>query len=143
MSKRLALRRLFALAAIVAGVAIASPASAADKLTVILDWLVNPDHAALIVAQEKGYFADADLDVDLIAPADPNDPPKLVAAGKADLAVDYQPQLQMQVNEGLPLVRIATLVSTPLNCLMVLADGPIKSHRRFEGQKGRLLGVGF
>jgi len=116
----------------------ASPARAADKLTVMLDWLVNPDHAALIVAQEKGYFADAGLEVELIAPADPNDPPKMVAAGKADLAVDYQPQLQLQVNEGLPLVRIATLVATPLNCLMVLADGPIKSIADLKGKK-----VGF
>jgi len=113
-------------------------ASAADKLTVILDWLVNPDHAALIIAQEKGYFAEAGLDVELIAPADPNDPPKLVAAGKADLAVDYQPQLQMQVNEGLPLVRIATLVATPLNCLMTLESGPIKSIADLKGKK-----VGF
>lgn len=116
----------------------ASPAVAADKLTVVLDWLVNPDHAALVVAQEKGYFAEAGLDVDLIAPADPNDPPKLVAAGKADLAVDYQPQLQMQVGEGLPLMRIATLVGTPLNCLMTLKDGPIKSIADLKGKK-----VGF
>lgn len=128
-------RPLLALAALVIAM---SPAAAADKLTVVLDWLVNPDHAALVVAQEKGYFADANLDVDLIAPADPNDPPKLLAAGKADLAVDYQPQLQMQIGEGLPLVRIATLVSTPLNCLMVLNDGPIKSIADLKGKK-----VGF
>ena len=35
------------------------PALAADKLTVMLDWFVNPDHAPLIVAREKGFFADA------------------------------------------------------------------------------------
>jgi putative hydroxymethylpyrimidine transport system substrate-binding protein len=128
-------RPLLAFAALVIAV---SPAAAADKLTIVLDWLVNPDHAALVVAQEKGYFAEANLDVDLIAPADPNDPPKLVAAGKADLAVDYQPQLQMQIGEGLPLVRVATLVSTPLNCLMVLNDGPIKSIADLKGKK-----VGF
>ena len=82
------------------------PADAAEKLTVLLDWFVNPDHATLFVAQEKGYFADAGLEVELIAPADPNDPPKLVAAEKADLAVSYQPQLHLQVAEGLPLVRV-------------------------------------
>ena len=54
------------------------------------------------VAREKGYFREVGLDVDLVAPADPNDPPKLVAAGKADLAISYQPQLQMQAAEGLP-----------------------------------------
>ena len=40
----------------------------------------------LIIAQEKGYFAEAGLDVEIIAPADPSAPPKLVAAGQADLA---------------------------------------------------------
>ncbi len=130
--------RTLPLAALGFGLLFAAPASANDKLTVMLDWLVNPDHAALVVAQEKGYFADEGLDVELVAPADPNDPPKLVAAGKADLAVDYQPQLQMQVNEGLPLTRIATLVSTPLNCLMVLDSGPIKKISDLKGKK-----VGF
>src|SRR3546814_5825193 len=62
----------------------ASPAAAADKLTLILDWFVNPDHGPIIVAQEQGYFAEAGLEVEVIAPADPSDPPKLVAAGKAD-----------------------------------------------------------
>ncbi len=130
--------RLLPLAVFGLGLLTALPAAANEKLTVMLDWLVNPDHAALVVAQEKGYFADEGLDVELIAPADPNDPPKMVAAGKADLAVDYQPQLLMQVNEGLPLTRIATLVATPLNCLMVLDSGPIKSIKDLKGKK-----VGF
>ena len=116
----------------------ALPAHAADKLTVMLDWFVNPDHATLIIAQEKGYFADAGLEVEMIAPADPNDPPKLVAARKADLAISYQPQLHVQVDQGLPLRRIATLVATPLNSLVVLADGPIKSIADLKGRK-----VGF
>ena len=76
------------------------PSGAADKLTLMLDWFINPDHAPLFVALEKGYFADEGIEVELIAPADPNDPPKLVAAGKADLAVSYQPQLHLQVAEG-------------------------------------------
>ena len=105
----------------------ATPGGAAEKMTLILDWFVNPDHAPLIVAQQRGYFADAGLDVKIIAPADPNNPPKLVAAGKAEVAVSYQPQLHVQVAQGLPLIRIGTLVATPLNALVVLASGPIKS----------------
>ncbi|HEY9550552.1 MAG TPA: ABC transporter substrate-binding protein, partial [Kiloniellaceae bacterium] len=113
----------------------ASPAAAADKLTLILDWFVNPDHGPIIVAQEQGYFAEAGLEVEVIAPADPSDPPKLVAAGKADLAVSYQPQLHLQVHEGLPLKRVGTLVATPLNCLLVLRDGPVESLADLEGRK--------
>lgn len=57
-----------------------SPARAADKLTVLLDWFVNPDHGPLFVAQSIGAFEAEGLAVEMIAPADPNDPPKLVAA---------------------------------------------------------------
>lgn len=106
-----------------------------DRFTVLLDWFVNPDHAPLFVAREAGIFDRHELTVELIAPADPNDPPKLVAAGKANVAVSYQPQLHMQVAEGLPLKRVGTLVATPLNALVVLADGPVKSIADLKGRR--------
>ncbi len=111
-----------------------STARAAEKLTVLLDWFVNPDHAPLYVALEKGFFAARGLEVELIAPSNPNDPPKLVAAGKADIAVSYQHQHQMQIDQGLPLVRIATLIATPLNSLVVLEDSNIKTIADLKGK---------
>ncbi|MCG7520460.1 ABC transporter substrate-binding protein [Ruegeria sp. Ofav3-42] len=116
----------------------AAPAWADDKMTVLLDWFVNPDHGPIIVAQENGYFADEGLEIEIVPPADPSAPPRLVAAGQADLAVSYQPQLHLQIHEGLPLKRVGTLVATPLNCLLVLEDGPIKSLADLKGKK-----VGF
>jgi len=107
----------------------------AEPLTLLLDWFVNPDHAPILIAQERGYFDEADLEVEILAPADPNDPPKLVAAGEADLAISYQPQLHIQVDQGLPLVRIGTLVATPLNSLVVLADGGIETIADLDGGK--------
>jgi len=127
--------------ALLAGMMVAgtiAPAAATDKITLLLDWFVNPDHGPIIIAEEKGYFKDAGLEVEVIAPADPADPPKLVAAGRAELAISYQPQLHLQVAEGLPLMRVGTLVATPLNCLLVLADGPVKSIADLRGGK-----VGF
>jgi putative hydroxymethylpyrimidine transport system substrate-binding protein len=125
------------LPAIAALVLAAAPAAAADKLTVLLDWFVNPDHAPLVIAKEGGYFERRGLDVELIAPADPSAPPKLVAAGQGDVAVTYQPDLMLQLKEGLPLVRFGTLVVTPLNSLVVLKDGPVKS---LADLKGRTVG---
>jgi len=116
----------------------ATPTFAADKMTLLLDWFINPDHGPIIVAQEKGFFAEQGLDVEIVPPADPSAPPKLVAAGQADLAVSYQPQLHLQVAGGLPLVRVGTLVATPLNCLLVMADGPIQEISDLKGGK-----VGF
>ncbi|HEX6103108.1 MAG TPA: ABC transporter substrate-binding protein, partial [Alphaproteobacteria bacterium] len=114
---------------------LAPAAGAAERLTLLLDWFVNPDHGPLVIAQQRGFFADAGLEVELIAPADPNDPPKLVAAGQADLAVSYQPQLHLQAAQGLPLVRIGALIATPLNSVVVLADGPVKTLADLKGRK--------
>ena len=113
---------------------LASTAHSADKLNLILDWFVNPDHAALIVAKEKGYFAAHGLDVHMEEPSDPSVPPKLVAAGKADLAVSYQPELYLQNDAGLQLVRTATLIATPLNTLIVKADSDIKTIADLKGK---------
>ena len=124
-------------AALMLGLLLPGPARAADRLTLLLDWFVNPDHGPILVADQLGYFKAAGLDVDIVAPSDPNDPPKLVAAGQADIGVSYQPQLHIQVDQGLPLVRIGTLVATPLNSLLVLADGPI---HKIEDLKGRKVG---
>ena len=113
----------------------AAPAWAEDTMTVLLDWFINPDHGPIIVAQENGYFAEQGLEVEIVPPADPSAPPRLVAAGQAELAVSYQPQLHLQIHEGLPLKRVGTLVATPLNCLLVLEDGPIKSPADLKGKK--------
>lgn len=118
--------------------AMAGPALANDRMTVMLDWFVNPDHGPIVIAEEKGYFADEKLDVEVVAPANPADPPKMAAAGKADLAVGYQPQLDLALEEGLPLIRVGTLVATPLDCLLVRGDGGVKSIADLKGKK-----VGF
>ncbi|MDO5369067.1 ABC transporter substrate-binding protein [Paracoccus sp. (in: a-proteobacteria)] len=115
--------------------ALASPALAQDRLTLILDWFVNPGHAPIVIAEERGFFTDAGLEVEIVSPADPADPPKLVAAGRADLGISYQPQLHLQVHEGLPLRRVGTLVAMPLNCLMVRADGPVQEVADLKGRR--------
>lgn len=112
-----------------------APVQAAEKLTVLLDWFTNPDHAPIITAQTKGFFAAEGLDVEIIEPADPAMPPKLVAAGQGDIAISYQPTLHAQIEEDMPLKSIGALVSTPLNSLIVLEDGPIKELKDIKGKK--------
>lgn len=106
-----------------------------QKLTVVLDWFPNPDHAPLIIAKQQGYFKEQGLDVDLIGPADPSDPPKWVAAKKADIGITYQPEFMEQVDQGLPLIRIGTLIDKPLNCLVALESSQIHSAHDLKGKR--------
>jgi len=122
----------FIVAALLGGVS--NTLAESEKMTVVLDWFVNPDHGPLFIALEKGFFSRQGLDVSFQVPSNPNDPPKLVAAKNADIAVSYQPQHYLHVDQGLPLVRIATLVATPLNTLVVLADSDVKNLAQLKGK---------
>jgi putative hydroxymethylpyrimidine transport system substrate-binding protein len=113
------------------------PARAADHLTVLLDWFVNPNHGPLIVAQDIGAYQRAGLDVTFVPPADPTMPPRLVAALHGDIAIDYQPQLYQQVEAGLPLMRIGALVDKPLETLTTLKGYGIT---RIADLKGKRIG---
>ncbi|AZL86623.1 ABC transporter ATP-binding protein [Aliivibrio salmonicida] len=111
-------------------------ASAEDKaMTLMLDWFVNPNHGPVVIAQQKGYFKEEGLNVTIQEPADPSMPAKLVAANNIDLAISYQTSLTIDVAAGLPLIRSATLIATPLNTLMVLDNGKINSLADLKGKK--------
>ncbi|MDJ0884729.1 MAG: ABC transporter substrate-binding protein, partial [Desulfobacterales bacterium] len=85
------MRKLFTLVLLIA-MALTSPVTAAEKLTLMLDWFPNVDHLPIYVAQEKGYFREAGIEVEILSPSDTSDALKLAVAGQVDLAVSYQPQ---------------------------------------------------
>ncbi len=134
MRKAFIMKRLIALF-FAAFLASGLQAQAEEKLRVLLDWFANPDHAPLAVAQSRGFFEAHGLEVELLEPADPAMPPKLVAAGQGDIAISYQPVLHAQIDEGMPLARIGTLIATPLNTLIVLEEGPIDTLEDLKGKR--------
>ena len=105
-----------------------------EKLTVMLDWYPNAVHSFIYDAQEKGYFKEAGLDVHIEMPSDTNDPLRLAAAGKVDVAINYQSQLIMSQDEGIPVKGIASIVQQPLSELMFKTDSGIHSPKDLEGK---------
>ena len=86
-----------------------APPAPADRrtgptnVTLALDWYPNPDHVGIYAGIDHGFFARAGLDVTPLPPADVSDPIKLVAAGRADLGISYEPELffaQQQAHPG-------------------------------------------
>lgn len=128
-------RILLAAMALVATLLSATTQAETKNLSLMLDWFVNPNHGPIVIAKQRGYFADQGLEVEIQEPADPNMPPKLVAANKVDLAISYQPNLTIDVAAGLPLIRSATLIATPLNMLMVLDNDMINDLADLKGKK--------
>lgn len=110
-------------------------AHAEEHVKLLLDWFVNPNHASIFAAEYSGAFERAGLDVEIVPPADPSVPPRLLAAGQADLALSYQPQLYMLVDKDLPVVRVGTVINSPLNTIAAIEGGPIKTMKDFKGHK--------
>lgn len=105
------------------------------SLEIMLDWYPGPQHAALLIAQHKDILERHGLQVTLTTPADPGLPTRLLAAGRIDLAVSRQPQLHLQVDRGLPLVRVGTLAELPLAGLLLRDDGTMESPAQLAGKR--------
>ncbi len=91
---------------------------ALTPLTIMLDWLPNPDQAPLFIAQDTGIFAKHGLKVSLMNPSDASDPLKMVAVGKVDIGLSYQPSYLLMQARGLPVRWIGTLIDQPLACII-------------------------
>ena len=116
---------------------LALPATASEKVTVMLDWFPNMDHLPLFVARDGGHFAEVGLDVELLAPSDTATALKLALAAKVDLAVTYESQALLAASEGHRPAVTSTLIDSPLNVVLFLKG---KGIERPEDLAGRTVG---
>ncbi len=116
---------------------------AAQPLSLTLDFYPNPDHAGIYMAEQLGYFEEAGLDVGIDAPADPAAPMKLVAAGKSDLAISYEPEVALAHEQGLAVVAIGALVNRPLTSMIWLRKSGIKGVRDLKGKTVATAGIPY
>ena len=113
---------------------LAPSASQAQPLNLMLDWLPNADHVGIYEALANGSFAKAGLQVHVKVPTDPATPLQLLAAGKVDAAISYEPQLMLARDAGEPLVAIAALVQRPLTSIVSLHSKHIASPQDLRGK---------
>jgi putative hydroxymethylpyrimidine transport system substrate-binding protein len=114
-----------------------------QRLNVLLDFFPNADHAPLYAAQADGFFRDAGLDVTLRAPSDPATPLKLLAAGRVDLAISYEPELLLARDKGLRLVSVGALVQKPLTSIISLGGAKIAKPADLDGKKVGTAGIPY
>ena len=130
-----------ALAALMALVTACGGEEEATKIKLALDWYPNANHAGIFVAQEKGYFADENLEVEFYTPADPSTVNQTVAAGADDFGINYQPDLLLARSQGVPVVSIAALVQHPLNSVQTLEASGIERPSQLVGKKVGYPGI--
>ena len=115
----------------------------AQSLTLMLDWFPNADHVGIYQALAEGDFRQVGLDVHVETPSDPALPLKLLAAGRVDMAVSYEPEVLLARNQGLPLVSVAALVQKPLTSIVSLAAKHITSPAQLRGKRVGDAGIPY
>jgi putative hydroxymethylpyrimidine transport system substrate-binding protein len=114
-----------------------------QRIELALDFYVNPDHAGVFAAIEKGYFEQEGLDVRPRVPSDPSAPIKQVAAGRADLAISYEPEVLLAKDQGLDVVAVAAIVDSPLTSLISVSKAGIESAADLDGKTIATAGIPY
>lgn len=118
-------------------------APAKQRVSLLLDYQPNPDHAGIYAAQARGDFARAGLDVTIKVPGDAATPLTLLHAGKVDFAISYEPELLLARDKGEQLVAVAALAQTPLTSVMAVGSAHVSSVRDLEGKTVGTAGIPY
>jgi putative hydroxymethylpyrimidine transport system substrate-binding protein len=118
-------------------------AASAKPFPLVLDFFPNADHAPLYSAIANGDFRAVGLDVQPQTPADPSEPLKLLAAGKAQVAISYEPELLLARDEGLKLVSIGALVQRPLTSIIALPSSHVHKVADLAGKTVGTAGIPY
>jgi putative hydroxymethylpyrimidine transport system substrate-binding protein len=114
-----------------------------QQLTLMLDWFPNADHAGIYQALAEGDFAKAGLNVHVQVPSDPSTPLKLLAAGKVDAAVSYEPEVLLARDQGLALVSVAAIVQRPLTSIVSVGSKRITNPAQLRGKRVGDAGIPY
>jgi putative hydroxymethylpyrimidine transport system substrate-binding protein len=115
----------------------------AESFDLALDFFVNPDHAGIYTALERGLFEEAGLDVRPQVPSDPAAPIKQVAAGRVDLAISYEPEVLLARDQGLEVIAVGAVVQEPLTSLISVGDAGITGIEDLEGRTIATAGIPY
>ncbi len=123
--------------------AVTGAAGTTQQFTLMLDWTPNADHSGIYQALAEGDFTRAGLDVNVQVPTDPASPLALLAAGKVDAAISYEPEVLLARNQGQALVSVAAIVQEPLTSIVSIGSKHIKTPADLRGKRVGDAGIPY
>jgi len=106
-----------------------------QPLTLMLDYFPNADHVGIYQGLAAGDFRNAGIDLHIQTPTDPATPLKLLAAGRVDVAISYEPEVLLARDKGEPLVSIAAVVQKPLTAIVSIGSKKITNVQALKGKR--------
>lgn len=134
MKKIIALLLSFILVFSMAGCGSTTGKTEMDTITIVLDWTPNTNHTGIFVAQAKGYFEEAGLNVKIVQPPEDGAVP-LVASGKAQFGVSFQDSLAPAFIENMPVTAIAAVIQHNTSGIISRAGEGMHTPKGLEGKK--------
>jgi ABC-type nitrate/sulfonate/bicarbonate transport system substrate-binding protein len=105
-----------------------------EEITFVLDWTPNTNHTGLYVAQEKGFFEGAGLDVEIQQPPE-GGAELLVASGKSDFGVSFQDSMAAALigEDALPITAVAAVIQHNTSGIISRAGEGMDRPKGMEG----------
>jgi NitT/TauT family transport system substrate-binding protein len=112
---------------------------APNPLTLALDWTPNTNHTGFYVAQARGWFAEAGVDVRIVHPGQDDyasTPARKVAEGEAELALAPSESVlsYRMAAEPVPLVAVAAVLATDASALVTLESSGLSRPADLDGR---------
>ncbi len=107
---------------------------ALKKVTLLLDWLYQGPNSGFLVAQEKGFYKEAGLDVEIGPGKGSGSTSQLVASKTTQFGFADGFVLGLSLSKGMPIRNVGSIYRGNPTAVIVLDDGPIKSVKDLEGK---------
>ncbi len=109
-------------------------AGSLTRVTLQLDWFPEPAHGGFYQAAEKGYYAEAGLDVEILPGGPGGRPTQKVATGRVAFSMGRSDDMMLAAEQGLPVLIVAALMQHDPQALLLHADNPVKTFADLDGR---------
>ncbi len=136
MKKLIAVLLMFVLVLSLAGCASLAGENDQNTITIVLDWTPNTNHTGIFVAQAKGFFEEAGLNVEVVQPPE-DGAVTLVASGKAQFGVSFQDSLAPAFvgDSMMPVTAVAAVIQHNTSGIISRAGEGMDTPKGLEGKK--------
>jgi ABC-type nitrate/sulfonate/bicarbonate transport system substrate-binding protein len=106
-----------------------------EKVRFAMDWTPNTNHTGIYVAQQKGWYAEEGIELDILPYSDANTPDTLVATGQADFGISFTEAVVTDRINKLPIKSVAAVLQTNTSALATLKSSGLDRPSKLEGKR--------
>jgi putative hydroxymethylpyrimidine transport system substrate-binding protein len=113
------------------------------EMDITLDGYPSAQNVGVLMAEKRGYFDDAGLEIWVRTPQSRVRPLPYVVGGEVDLAISHQPQVVLAGEKGVPVVAFGSLISEPTAAMIWLEKSKIGGIGDMRGKTIAITGLSF